>query len=128
MLQQAMTAAFGVKTWREKREMDVLVLRVPAGHHEFLRLSGKTDSNWMTDEGLISGSALTIEDLRNSLERGLLRVVLDETGLKGAYDISFYWNPRDEESVFREMRKQLGLELIKERRSIEVLCFEIPKT
>jgi len=127
MLQQAMAAAFGMKTWREKREMDVLVLRVPANHHESLRPSGKTDSSWVTDEGQISGSAMTIENFRMSLESGLLRVVLDETGLKGTYDIAFYWNPKDEESVFREMRKQLGLELTKERRSIEVLCFQIPK-
>ena len=70
---------------------------------------------------------MTIENFRMSLESGLLRVVLDETGLKGTYDIAFYWNPKDEESVFREMRKQLGLELTKERRSIEVLCFQIPK-
>ena len=127
MLQQAMAAAFGLKTWREKREMDVLVLRVPAGHQAMLRSSGKTNGNWTTDDGAISGSAMTIEDFRMSLEGELLRVVLDETGLKGAYDISLYWNPRDEESIFREIGKQLGLELKKERRSIEVLCFEIPK-
>jgi len=126
MLQQAMAAAFGMKTWREKREMDVLVLRVPAGHQVMLRPSGKTNSNWMTDDGQISGSTMTIEDFRMSLEGGLLRVVLDETGLQGAYDIALYWNPKDEESIFREIGKQLGLKLKKERRSIEVLCFEIP--
>jgi uncharacterized protein (TIGR03435 family) len=126
ILQQAMTAAFGMKTWREKREMDVLVLRVPAGHQVVLRPSGKTNSNWMIDDGQISGSAMTIEDFRMSLEGGLLRVVLDETGLLGAYDIALYWNPKDEESIFREIGKQLGLELKKERRSIEILCFEIP--
>ncbi|MGA2532566.1 MAG: TIGR03435 family protein [Candidatus Aminicenantales bacterium] len=127
MLQQAMAAAFGVKTWKENRETEVLVLRAPANSHELLRPSGKTNSDWVTDEGQISGSAMTIENFRMSLENGLLRVVLDETGLRGVYDISFYWNPKDEASILREMGKQLGLELKKERRSIGVLCFEIPK-
>jgi uncharacterized protein (TIGR03435 family) len=62
-----------------------------------------------------------------SLEGELLRVVLDETGLQGAFDIDLFWNPKNEESIFREIGKQLGLELKKERRSIEVLCFEMPK-
>jgi uncharacterized protein (TIGR03435 family) len=106
--------------------MDVLVLCVPASHQVLLRPSEKTNSDWRTDDGAISGSALTIENLRMSLEDGLQTVVLDETDLKGAYDISFYWNPKEENSVFKEIRKQLGLELKKERRPIEVLCFALP--
>jgi uncharacterized protein (TIGR03435 family) len=127
LLQQAMAAAFGLKTWREKREMEVLILRLPAGQQVLLRPSEKTNSNWMTDDGSISGSALTIENLRMSLEDGLRTAVLDETGLKGTYDIALYWNYRQEGSVFQEIRKQLGLELKKERRPIEVLCYEIRK-
>ncbi|MCJ7565243.1 MAG: TIGR03435 family protein [Candidatus Aminicenantes bacterium] len=127
LLQQAMAAAFGLKTWREKREMEVLILRLPAGQQVLLRPSEKTNSNWMTDDGSISGSALTIENFRMSLEDGLHTAVLDETGLKGTYDIALYWNYKEEASVFQEIRKQLGLELKKERRPIEVLCYEIGK-
>lgn len=128
LLQQAMAAAFGLKTWREKREMEVLILRLPAGQQALLRPSEKTDSNWKTDDGLISGSALTIENFRTSLEDGLHTAVLDETGLKGTYDIALYWNYKEEASVFQEIRKQLGLELKKEQRPIEVLFYEIGKT
>lgn len=126
-LQQAMAAAFGLKIWREKRVMEVLILRLSAGQQVLLRPSEKTNSNWMTDDGSISGSALTIENFRMSLEDGLHTAVLDETGLKGTYDIAFYWNSQEEASVFQEIRKQLGLELKKERRPIEVLCYEIGK-
>src|SRR4030042_3839777 len=126
-LQQAMAAAFGLKIWREKRVMEVLILRLSAGQQVLLRPSEKTNSNWMTDDGSISGSALTIENFRMSLEDGLQTVVLDETDLKGTYDIAFYWNSKEEASVFQEIRKQLGLELKKERRPIEVLCYEIGK-
>lgn len=62
-----------------------------------------------------------------SLENGLHTVVLDETGLTGSYDIAFYWNFKEEASVFLEIKKQLGLELRKERRTIEMLCYEIEK-
>jgi len=126
LLQQAMAAAFGLRTWREKREMDVLVLCVRAGHEALLRPSKETSGNWMTDEGQISGSALTIENFCTSLEDGLQTIVLDETGLKATYDLAFYWNPKEETSVFQEIRKQLGLELRKERRPIEALCFTMP--
>jgi uncharacterized protein (TIGR03435 family) len=123
MLQQAMTAAFSLRTWKETREMDVLVLKIPAGGRVGLRPSTGTNSNWMTADGQISGSAITVDNLRLSLEGGLSKVVLDETALKGTYDIALYWNSKDEESIFREVGKQLGLQLIKERRPIEVLCF-----
>jgi uncharacterized protein (TIGR03435 family) len=125
LLQQAMAAAFGLRTWREKRDTDVLILRIPSGQQVLLRASGKTNSDWRTDDGQITGSALTIENFRMSLEDGLQKVVFDETGLAGAYGISFYWNPREETSVFQEIRKQLGLELKKERRPIEVLFFNL---
>jgi len=128
MLQQAMTAALGLRTWKETREMEVLILRLPAGQQVLLRPSEKTNGNWMTDDGSISGGALTIENFRMSLEDGLHTVVLDETGLKGTYDIAFYWNFKEEVSAFQEIKKQLGLELRKERRPIEVLYFEIEKT
>jgi uncharacterized protein (TIGR03435 family) len=127
MLQQAMTAALGLRTWKEEREVEVLILRLPAGQKVLLRPSEKTNSNWMTDDGSISGSAMTIENFRMSLEDGLHTVVLDETGLKGTYDIAFYWNFKEEASVFQEIKKQLGLELIKERRTIEMLYYEIGK-
>ena len=125
MLQEAMTAALGLRTWKETREMDVLVLKAAKDPHAQLRSSNATNSNWMTDDGQISGGAMMMENLRLSLEDGLSKVVLDETGLKGTYDIALYWNPKDEESVFREVGRQLGLELVKERRPVEVLCFTI---
>ena len=127
MLQQAMVAALGLRTWREKRTMDVLVLRVSADRRVLLRPSEKTESSWRADGGQISGSALTLEDLGLSLENNLLRVVIDETGLKGAYDIALFWNPEDEQSIFREVGRQLGLELKRVRRPVEVLSFEISK-
>lgn len=127
MLQQAMTAALGLRTWKEAREVEVLTLRPSTGQQVLLRPSEKTNSNWMTDDGSISGSTLTIENFRMSLENGLHTVVLDETGLTGSYDIAFYWNFKEEASVFLEIKKQLGLELRKERRTIEMLCYEIEK-
>ncbi len=126
MVQQAMEAAFDLQVWRENRELDVLVLRVPSGHKPLLRTSRRTDNAWITDEGQISGSALTMSDLCLSLENELIKVILDDTGLDGTYDIALFWKPGDEKSIFREIGKQLGLELRQESRQVEVLCFEIP--
>ncbi|MDH4270969.1 MAG: TIGR03435 family protein, partial [Candidatus Aminicenantes bacterium] len=72
--------------------------------------------------------AMTLGNLCLALENELLQVVLDETGLQGAYEISLFWNPEEETSIFREIGRQLGLELKQERRPVEVLCFEAPKT
>jgi len=121
LLRQALEEALGLANKLETRVLDVLILRAPAGEQRRLRPPTGSNAGWMTDEGQISGSALSIRDFCASLESGLRRIVIDETGISGTYEIGFFWDPRDDSSAFREIGKQLGLELIKTRRPVEVL-------
>jgi len=125
MLQQALNVAFGLKVWRETKEMDVLILSMPKNGRVQLHPSLK-ESEWgiMSDNGLISSSSTTILNFSKVLENVLNKIVLDETHLEGLFDLALYWDPKAPESAIEAIRKQLGLELRTEKRSIEILFFE----
>jgi uncharacterized protein (TIGR03435 family) len=67
--------------------------------------------------------------LRPSVLGGLDRVVIDQTGLQGLFDIDLTWAvdasaPTDVPSIFTAVQEQLGLRLIPTRAAIEVLVIE----
>ena len=106
MLRQILTTAFGVSARRESWSADVYVLRkAPTG--STLRAAEK-------------GRAL--QSVVAFAENILGRPVLDETGLTGKYNfVLAYTNDRQ---VLMTTVKELGLELVPERRPIEVLVVE----
>jgi len=83
------------------------------------------------------------------LSRELKRTVLDQTGLKGKYDISLKWNPEESPagmaqgqenakpgtasapplessvpSIFTAIQEQLGLKLVSTKGPVEVLVID----
>ncbi len=125
MLQQALTAAFGLKVRRETREMDVLILSLPkTGTHRLRVSANKTDMPILSDAGLVASLGASISQFTSVLENTLGQIVLDEIHLEGLYDISLYWDAKDLKSIKEAVSTQLGLELREEKRPVEVLVYE----
>jgi uncharacterized protein (TIGR03435 family) len=123
LLQQALKGALGVNVRKESRTMDVYILTVSKGLKPLLRSADK-DMPIMSDVGQINSRGAVLSYIASVLENLLDKVVLDETNLKGRYDIDLFWDRDNPESVIPAFREQLGLEIRKEVRSVEVLVFE----
>jgi uncharacterized protein (TIGR03435 family) len=63
----------------------------------------------------------SIDDLREALENGLHRPVVDETGLSGVYDFKVQGEPQTTEEFLELMRQQVGLTLEPEQRTVEIV-------
>jgi uncharacterized protein (TIGR03435 family) len=71
-------------------------------------------------EGLsVSGS--TMADFCHTLELGLDRLVVDETSLKGTYDLKISGSARTPQELIALVQQQLGLVLTPEKRNVEML-------
>jgi uncharacterized protein (TIGR03435 family) len=100
-------------------------------------------------ERAILGQGITIAPLLPYLSRELERTVLDQTGLKGKYDISLTWNPElslarmaqgpesgkpgaasapppesSVPSIFTAIQEQLGLKLLSTKGPVEVIVID----
>lgn len=123
LLQQSLKAAFGLKVRRETREMDVLVLVSPRDKKSLLCPVEK-EMSIMSDEGQVTSQGTNLAYFCRALEGSLEKIVINETNLKGLYDIALYWDPNNLNTIFSSIREQLGLELKIEKKSIEVMVFE----
>lgn len=65
-----------------------------------------------------------IGSLASSLEHKFSKPVVNQTGLKGNYDIQLKWTENNIESLKQALAEQLGLELIPSREQIEMLIIE----
>ncbi len=126
LLRQSLEAAFGLKVRRETREKEVLVLKASDETAKFLKPS-KHDSEMpiMSDEGQVTSEGTSMQVFCAVLEKATGKIVMNDTDLKGIYDIALYWKPEDPHSIITSIKDQLGLEMKAEIRSIEVMVYEI---
>ncbi|HEY1759790.1 MAG TPA: TIGR03435 family protein [Bryobacteraceae bacterium] len=144
MEQSLLADRFRLKVHFETREMPVYALQVaksgaklnPAKNEEASRIStlGNEHGNEMT------AIAVTLEQFALSpLLTGAAggRRVVDQTGLKGAFDFTLKWTPDqlaasaaakptggDEPSFFTAIREQLGLVLVPSKGPVEVIVID----
>lgn len=69
----------------------------------------------------ISVSESTMEEFCHTLEMGLDRLVIDETNLKGTYDLEVHGEAKNAQELFALIHDQLGLMLTPATRSGEML-------
>jgi uncharacterized protein (TIGR03435 family) len=69
----------------------------------------------------ISADNSTMDFFRLALERGLNRPIVDETNLKGSYDIEVHGKARSTDEFLQMLRDQTGIVLTPTRRDIEML-------
>jgi uncharacterized protein (TIGR03435 family) len=133
MLRGLLAERFHLETHKERKKVPAYVLTVAKGGPK-LKLDTETrDGSFTFGRGRIVARGIGMTGLANRLsgrQFDLDRLVIDETGLKGAYDFELYWAvegaPPDalDASLFTSVKEQLGLELKGQEVEIDVLVVD----
>jgi uncharacterized protein (TIGR03435 family) len=103
---------------RETRDGRGFALRIQTGGHRLKESTGPR--TFLTGRaGLIAGNGRPVADLVPLLSRNVSAPVVDETSLKGVYDLKLEWS--EELSIFTALREQLGLRLDPITTSVETV-------
>ncbi len=151
MLQTLLADRFGLAIRRETREMSLYAITVDKGGPK-MPMAGDEDCGEqlrdhpcggfnMQNRSHLYGERVGIKQLADMLAFVMGRVVTDNTGLKGNYNIKLDWTPDDFQgrgaerpdvppgslegpNVFAAMREQLGLKLESRKGPVEMLIVE----
>jgi uncharacterized protein (TIGR03435 family) len=135
-VRQAIKKKFGLILTFETRPLDVYVLsavrgkaalkesKETAGIH--VAMGGATimvRDDQPSEKNLVGVdlSGMTMEEFAHVLETGLDRLVVDETGLKGRYELKTQPEASSTGEFFKMLRDQCGLDLKPARREVRVL-------
>ena len=137
-LKKEVEGKFGITGRIEKREVDVLELRVARRNAPGLKTAaspnGPSFSTWET--GRIKRTSGISRYLAGDLEQYLQVPIVDHTGLTGHYDYdlrwddeiawdeSGHWHYTDADSLKQVVLDQLGIELVTSREPVEMLVVE----
>jgi uncharacterized protein (TIGR03435 family) len=129
MLEQAFGAAFGIHAVVETREVPVYLLTQKSGSARGLVPAATDSFAAALGPGKISGVGLPMALLCQGLEKGLGKPVVDETGLKGKFDIELKWEQKEPDhlnpqALIDAVRERLGLDLSPAQRPVEVLVID----
>jgi uncharacterized protein (TIGR03435 family) len=116
MMQAILEDRFHMQSHSESRVLPAYALVLTKGGPK-LKPSSAQGGGWSTGRGRITGH-LDMSTLADFLSTVLVRIVVDQTSLKGEYDISLTWTPDDQRglpdsgpSLFTALQEQLGLRL-----------------
>lgn len=136
MVQALLADRFQLKAHEETRQLPVYALVVTKDGPKFKpsKINGTTIDTGRTRLH-IAGSDDTIGILARVLAQVLGRVVLNQTGLSGRYDLSLRWTPDDAPAlaptysdappgIFTAIQEQLGLKLESTRGPVPVLIVD----
>jgi uncharacterized protein (TIGR03435 family) len=110
----------GVKANIEKRVVDVYVLKKVA---DILKESVKKEASGESSGRGIKAEYIEMDFLVDFLANELQKPVVDETNLKGRYDINFEYASEDPTALMKVLAT-LGLKISKEKREVEMLIIE----
>lgn len=139
LVQTLLADRFQLKTHDETRELPVYALVVAKGGPKFQpsKINGTTIDTYATRLH-IAGSDDTVAILSRELAQSLGRVVLNQTGLAGRYDLTLRWTPDDRPApllngapdpnappdIFTAIQEQLGLKLESSKGPVPVLVID----
>lgn len=139
MLQQLLADRFALKLHRETKEFPVLALSVGKSGPK-LKEAGDEPLNLSTSRGRVQAVKVPMWMFATALGHYLGSPVIDDTGLKGAYDFTMAWTPGETEpaaaagdsttadplgvSLFTAVQEQLGLKLESKKGPLEVLVID----
>jgi len=107
-LRNLLADRFELAARRDARDVRGFALRIQTGGHRLKESTGPR--TFLTGRaGLIAGNRRPIADLVPLLSQQVSAPVVDETALRGAYDLKLEWS--EELSIFTALREQLGLRL-----------------
>lgn len=122
MLKAAVQSAFGVAVAKEKRDAEALVLTLssaPGAPRPKPGAEGGQSGLMAYGGGRLLGK-VPMSDVARALWSSLRKPVVDETGLKGDYDIDWEWKDGDRAALDAVMAAQ-GLSLVPAKRPVEFL-------
>lgn len=138
-LREELRKSFGFTGHAETREVDMLVLKkANNGVIATMKPTASRSHTISCDPGKMALINYTMPEFADLLGGGYFgRPVIDETGMTNSYDLSMHWEGNydsgwakdnswnDQRQMLAEkLREQLGLEVVHERRSIEMLIIE----
>ena len=133
MVQALLADSFQLKAHQETRQLPVYALVVTKDGPKFKpsKINGTTVDTGRTRMH-IAGSDDTISILARELAQVLGRVVLNQTGLSGRYDLSLRWtlddvapsSPDAPSGIFTAIQEQLGLKLESKKGPVPVLVID----
>lgn len=133
MLQNLLVERFRLETHREARPLAHYELELGKGAPKIVESKDDFSSSNLRayGRGRLSYAHLTMQALAILLSRQLKEVVIDETGLKGFYDINLEWAPEDAApdgpplpDVFTAVREQLGLRLEAKKTPVDAIVVD----
>lgn len=144
MVQQMLEDRFKLAFHWETREMPVYAL-VVAKKGPLLHETAKPQAGTrnFTHNGQLTGEGITMDDLAGTLTQEMSdelgRVVVNQTGIKGRYDVTLKWTPESDAAsgtktngteadtpppIFTAIQEQLGLKLEPSKGPIKVLVID----
>jgi uncharacterized protein (TIGR03435 family) len=133
LLENLLAERFHFKFHRETRELTVNLLDIDKSGPK-LKSSAEgtaTDMNMSYGPGKtqLTGTGVDTKSLAAGLGLSLGRIVVDQTGLKGNYDLTLEWSPDQADdattpSLFTALREQLGLRLYSGKAPVEVVVID----
>jgi uncharacterized protein (TIGR03435 family) len=139
MVQALLRDRFSLKMHDEKRDLALYNLVVAKGGEKFApsKQNGTTIDTWRSQIH-VQGSDDTLDLLARQLAQVLGRVVVNQTGLTGRYDLKLRWTPDDDPQpllngdpdpnappgLFTAIQEQLGLKLDSGKGPVPVLVID----
>lgn len=122
-----------LKYHRETKEMQVYALGVAKTGSKMTAHAGGGDNSTHINSGpaktLMQSTNISMRVLANTLGGRLDRMVIDNTGLTGGYDLTLEWAPNPspdstEPSLFTALQEQLGLKLESTKAPVEIIVID----
>ena len=121
-LQEEIRKRFGVAVRREMIETNVLILTVQSPNAPGLKTGAGQFSN-QAEPGFYAIHGATLYTLVADLEVNLGTVIIDETKLKGKFDIDIKWDSTPD-GLKRILRDEFGLELTPARKIVAFIVVD----
>jgi uncharacterized protein (TIGR03435 family) len=120
---QKLAQFFEAKTKIEKRKTTVYIIKKSSTHSP-LKKSSEVNDTYTGRSNFFTGNGVKVAALAEFLEEfGLMgTAVIDETGIKGRYDIHIEWEP-EKKGALKEAFLEAGFVLEKVEREIDMLVF-----
>jgi uncharacterized protein (TIGR03435 family) len=130
LLKDELKKRYGLSAHPEMRETNVLLLKVQNPNPPNLKRSTLNGiSSWIGGNGEITIQNQSLGGFFGDIESRLGVPVIDETGLKGRYDLKLRWQQKllgkfNKDAYQQALSEQLGLELVPSRQPIKMLIVD----
>jgi uncharacterized protein (TIGR03435 family) len=130
MLRTLLTERFHLQFHTEQRSFAHMVLTVGKNGTKLKEVTpdpATAKSRYLF--GHLTGNQMRMHNLALMLSRYMRQLVLDETGLTGAYDIDLTWTPEGQDAdtgptIFTAVQEQLGLKLEGRKDAVAVMVID----